>query len=56
MHRMMSQQGIGTSTQSSAPRAPPAPSPQQRHDDAPVIGDHHTDSDDDTNDELASLV
>ncbi|XP_021611854.2 uncharacterized protein LOC110614596 [Manihot esculenta] len=28
MHRMMSQQGIGTSTQSSAPREPPAPSPQ----------------------------
>ncbi|XP_043808700.1 uncharacterized protein LOC122722295 [Manihot esculenta] len=30
MHRMMAQQGIGTSTQTSAPTAPPAPSPQQR--------------------------
>ncbi|XP_021621504.2 uncharacterized protein LOC110621538 [Manihot esculenta] len=56
MHRMMAQQGIGTSTQTSGPTAPPAPSPQQRPDDAPVIGDHHTDSDDDTDDELASLV
>ena len=28
MHRMMAQHGIGTSTQPSAPRAPPAPSPQ----------------------------
>ena len=34
MHRMMAQQGIGTSTQTSAPTAPPAPSPQQWHDDA----------------------
>ncbi|XP_043804623.1 uncharacterized protein LOC110627282 [Manihot esculenta] len=56
MHRMMAQQGIGTSTQTSGPTAPPAPSPQQRRDDAPIIGDHHTDSDDDTDDELASLV
>ncbi|XP_021631870.1 uncharacterized protein LOC110629267 [Manihot esculenta] len=56
MHRMMAQQGIGTSTQTSAPRVPPAPSPQQWHDDAPVIGDHHTDSDNDIDDELASLV
>ncbi|XP_043809775.1 uncharacterized protein LOC122723085 [Manihot esculenta] len=56
MHRMMAQQGIGTSTQTSGPTVPPASSPQQRRDDAPVIGDHHTDSDDDTNDELASLV
>ncbi|XP_043806327.1 uncharacterized protein LOC122721745 [Manihot esculenta] len=56
MHRMMAQQGIGTSTQTSGPTPPPAPSPQQRRDDAPAIGDHHTDSDDDTDDELASLV
>ena len=56
MQRMMAQQGIGTSTQTSGPTAPPAPSPQQRRDDAPVIGDHHTDNDDDINDEHASLV
>ncbi|XP_021628407.2 uncharacterized protein LOC110626675 [Manihot esculenta] len=43
-------------TTTSAPTAPPAPSPQQRRDDAHVIGDHHTDSDDDIDDELASLV
>ncbi|XP_021602764.2 uncharacterized protein LOC110607909 [Manihot esculenta] len=56
MHRMMAQQGVETSTQTSAPLAPPAPSPQQQHDDAPVIGDHHTDSDDDTDNEFASLI
>lgn len=51
----MEQQDAGTSTQTSA-LTPPAPALQQQHDDASVIGDHHTNNDQDTDDELANLV